>query len=341
MKRKFGSIIDCGNGKYRCRWSDVHGRKRSHYVHGTYHDAELYLAKKEMQMFGCDESVTYADYWETTVLPQIETLEAKTQHEYLRTWRKHLEPSIGSRIVASTNYRFAQSVIDEVEAPYEQRRTAVLWKKICNMAIRDGIMQVNPIQRMQYKKLVKREKVILDREQILPYIRSILSSSYAHLVILEMCAGLRHEEATAVTSEDVEYTEGNAIISVNKARVCVNGVMVEKDTKNAISVRSVPLCGVFAQMLHDCEIVPRNPQTATHNWRSWCKRNGIPYVPFGDMRSIFATVAGECCDGGLVDIYMGHSGRSTMDRWYRSSTEKGMLIVAESFEKYTHKLDPT
>jgi len=179
---KFGSILDMGNGRYRCRWSDITGKRRSHYVHGTYHDAELFLMQQEINKYGHDEQVTYGTYWKTEILPQIETLQQKTQHEYKRLWKKHLEKPLEHRIIASTNRKFVQSVIDTIQAPSEQRKACVLWKKICNMSIADGIIQCNPVQKIATKKIERKKKQMLSKDEVFPFLQQFEKTSYYSLI---------------------------------------------------------------------------------------------------------------------------------------------------------------
>lgn len=68
------------------------------------------------------------------------------------------------------------------------------------------------------------------------YIDYARASKYAPLILLELCAGLRHEEACAVTKEDIEICGAAAYINIDKARVTVGGRVVEKDTKKQAAV---------------------------------------------------------------------------------------------------------
>lgn len=142
-----------------------------------------------------------------------------------------------------------------------------------------------------------REKPEVDAWDVLAYVDAAHGTYYERLILMEMCAGLRHGEAVGMMRWDVREEEGRAVLSVSKAVVCVWGSVIRKDTKTAFSAREVVLSGGLARRLLAARWPEgvKNPETVTHNWRAWCARNGVRYIPFGQMRSVFATLACEVC----------------------------------------------
>lgn len=333
MRRSFGSIKELGRNRYQVFWSE-NGTRHSHRINGSKRDAERYLAKVEAGLVGYGDSTTYSEYWDSTVSVQISHLAEKTQAEYTRLWNSYIKPRAGARKIASTTYSVVQQAIDEVNGSAQKRAVATLWRKICNMAVRDGIIDRNPVQGIVFPPRSPRPKTILPAEDVLSYIEDARTSKYAHIVMLELCAGLRHEEACAIESGDIEFVDGIAYINIERARVSVAGKVVEKDTKNSFSARRIPVCGIIASWLNASMVKSVNPQTVTHNWREWCKRHGKKYIPFGQMRTNFVTHACECAPASLVDLYVGHSDGSVRMKHYQKATEYGLMMVAQAHAEY-------
>lgn len=336
-RSEFGHIRYESKGRYRVYWRDD-GKRRSKRIKGTRDDAVAFLARVK----GGSASVldcTYSEYWAKYVVPTFEGLSPKTVKGYRQVWAHDLLPSIGSMMVGSTDWRTVEGVLGKIESPSVQRAAYRLWSKVCNLAVRDGILARNPVDRnIRMKPLRKHAKTLYSPEEI-KRLLTIYSGKYRYLVILELCAGLRHEEACAVMRSDVAQVDGRAVVSVSKALVVVDGIRYLKETKTALSERSVPLSEPFASMLGECWMPETEhqlvlPTTATHNWRDWCHDHGEKYVPFGTMRSNFATLACECCDSSLVSLMMGHSDGTTRGRNYQQSTLRGMCIVADEFAAY-------
>lgn len=336
-RSSFGHIRYESKGRYRVYWQED-GRQRSKRIKGTRDDAEAFLARVRTGSASVIDC-TYTEYWQRFVLPTMDGLAPRTVQGYRQVWSHDLQPAVGSMLVGSTDWRTAQRVLDGIESPSVQRAVYRLWSKVCNMAVRDGILPQNPVNRsLKLKPLRKRQKELYEPAEVMELL-TVYSGKYRHLIILELCAGLRHEEACAVMRGDVEWVEGRAVVSVSKALTVVDGVRHLRETKTAFSERLVPLSEPFASMLGECWM-PENerqlvlPTTATHNWRAWCGKHGVRYVPFGQMRSNFATLACECCDSSLVSLYMGHSDGTTRGRNYQQQTLRGMAIVADAFADY-------
>lgn len=336
-RSSFGHIQYISHHRYKVYWQED-GRQRTKRIKGTRDDAESFLARVRGGS-GSVTDCTYSEYWIRYVVPTFGTIAPRTAKGYRQIWAHDLKPAIGPMLVGSTDWRTVQRVLDGIQSPSVQRAAYRLWSKICNMAVRDGILTMNPVNRsIKLRPLRKKPKELYTPTELMDVLH-LYCGKYRYLLILELCAGLRHEEACAVMRGDVRYEAGRAIVSVSKALSVVDGIRYLKETKTAFSEREVPLSEPFASMLGECWM-PENerqlvlPTTATHNWRDWCRDHGVKYVPFGTMRSNFATLACECCDSSLVSLYMGHSDGTTRGRNYQQSTMRGMCIVADDFSVY-------
>lgn len=358
-KSPFGSIDYLGPDRYRVRWMDD-GRRRSKTVRGTRDEAEAVLAAAMLRR-GRAEDMPWRSFWTAAVTPTFEGLAEKTVSGYERVWRVELEPRIGSRMVGATTWRQVEAVLTDIRATSVQRSAMRLWRKMCNLAIRDGLLDRNPVDRsIRLAPHVKRRKILIDAGELGSWMEAVRGIKYEPVFLLEVGGGLRHEEACAMVWENVERFEayGRRYVAarVERGLVMVDGRKVLKGVKNDFSVREVVLGEPFASRLSELHreegpVCPSSwprieapctersfasPATITHNWRTWCGKHEIPYVRPGDMRSVFATLHGEAgTPDGLVSLAMGHAdGGSTKTRNYQQRTRRGMIVAADSLTDY-------
>lgn len=343
MRSNFGHIQKLDAGKYRVHWSDNH-KRHSKVIVGTLDDAEIFLAQKKLETTGMvSDSITYADYWDYAVVPTFDGLAETTVSDYERVWQVELAPRIGRHRVSETNWRYVQTVLNQVRSRSVAQHAYRLWKKICNLAIRDGLLVTNPVDRnIRLKPHEKREKTVLSASEVLNLLDAAKDSRYIPLVCMEIGGGLRHEEACAITNGDISFEDGRAILSVSKALTTAQGKVVPKETKTALSRRQAVLGEPFSSILHEhLAKVPANenlrpsPATVSHNWKAWCERHDLPYIPFGQMRTEFSVLHQQAGSiDSLVSLAMGHSDGTTRGRNYTVNTLPAMKMLADNLADY-------
>lgn len=364
-RRRWGHIDTLVPGKkYRIRWPekrDANGKRRnpSMIIYGTYDDADIELTRLHILNTGIvDKNIIYDQYWSSVVWPSCADLEEKTKSGYKRVWNKELSPEIGSLRVRDTNYRLVCSIIANINAPSVQRAAHALWKKICNMAIHDRLLTDNPVDRtVRMKKRNKRIKGDIPADGFLNTIGMLEATRYQKLVILEAGGGFRHEEACPLMGEDISEIELDgqrfACVDINKALVTVDGRRVLKGTKTDGSARQQLFAEPFASLLLDDRnpgpLFPgrspkgdeineswfANPQHISRNWRKYCERNGMDYVRFADMRTIYSDRHAEAGSlDSLVQLSMGHDDGTTRGRNYQRGTLKALAIIASNLTEY-------
>lgn len=359
-RSRFGSISRLGPDYYHVKWTEA-GRQRSKRIRGDRDEALAFLARKQMEAGGDVADMPWRDYWRAAVEPTLGTLADKTRSGYERVWRVELEPRIGRKTVGATTWRQAEAVLNDIRATSVQRAAMRLWRKMCNMAVRDGLLDRNPIDRsIRLAPHEKRRKVLIAAEDVGPWMSAVEGVKYEPLFLMEVGGGLRHEEACAMVWENVEpfeaYGRRYVAVRVERGLVTVDGRKVLKGAKNAHSVREAVIGEPFASRLaklhggrgpvcpgmewHGEEAYTERsfaaPTAVTRNWSRWCARNGVEYVRAGDMRSVFATLHGEAgTPDSLVSMAMGHAdGGSVKARNYQQRTRRGLIVAADSLSDY-------
>ena len=333
-------------------------------VRGSRVDAAVALAALIGE--GLPPETTWEAFYNGVVRPSFDGLSENTVHDYTRTWNVELKHRIGKERVSDMDWQRANEVLTEISAPTVQRSAGKLLKKMCNMAIRDRshLLAVNPVDRaIEYAPHRKRPKALVLSENVYPFLESIRGSKYEPLVLAELGAGLRPEEARGLLWEDVSAYEFKGVtycvLEVSKALTLADNVPILKDTKNAESARTALMGEPFAsRMLELAEgrtgpLCPSgrpydaerpedwytSPNTIAHNWKGWCKRNGIGHVTDENMRSSYATMMGEAmAPDSVVAGNMGHSDGTTKGKHYQRVTMRAKCmaadLLAESLEDF-------
>lgn len=197
---------------------------------------------------------TFDAYWKHAVEPSMQGLAEKTAHDYARTWRVELSPRIGSSKVSSLTWRRAEAVLRDVRSTSVQRHAMRLLRKVCNMAVRDGIIDRNPVDRsIGLDPHSKREKTMLDASDVDGFLESVRGIKYEPAILMELGGGMSHEEACAMAWDNVEAASRGgrayALCRVEAALVTVGGRKVLKGTKNAFRERTCVVGEPFASRL--------------------------------------------------------------------------------------------
>lgn len=324
-------------------------------VRGSRVDAAVALA--QLLGGGLPPETTWEAFYEAVVRPSFDNLAGGTVEWYERLWNVELKWRIGSERVSDMDWQRANEVLTEISAPSVQRSAGRLLKKMCNMAIRDRshLLVVNPVDRaIEYAPLNKRKKSLVLQEGVFGFISAVEGIKYEPLLLCELGAGLRPEEARALLWEDLSPFELKGAtycaIEVDKALAVVRNRGEFKSTKNAESARTAicgepfasrllslsegktgPLCPSGAPYDADRpEAWYTSPITIAHNWRSWCKRNGVPHVTDENLRSSYATMMGEAMvPDSVVEGNMGHAGSTTKTRHYQRVTMRAKCMAAD------------
>lgn len=84
-----------------------------------------------------------------------------------------------------------------------------------------------------------------------------------------------------------------------------------------------------------------SPVTVAHNWKQWCRRNGLAHVTDENMRSSYATMMGEAgAPDSVVAGNMGHSDGTTKGRHYQRVTMRAKCMAAGLLAEYLGQFGP-
>lgn len=343
----FGYIKKHGKyGKYRVYWSE--NRQRRSKVVDNMDEATKLLAKKRLQEGHVDSTVTFNSYYKSVIEPSYKNLAKRTIYDYDYAWKK-IKPYIGKRKIAETNWHIIQEVIDKFDNPKMQQKAYVLLRKILNFAVCDDIIVKNPCNKnVQRKKVEKKIKKLYTSKELCKVLAQVNGTEFALPVLLECCCGLRHEEYCALGRKDCTHDQDDDFVffTIDKALTEVYGKKVLKTAKNNMSVRLVVLHPKFVPYFYDnIKYLKKKekmddypyPLRLTKKWKRFCNNNNISHIPFGSMRSVYATLCSEAgCVDSIVGMTMGHSGNTIKEKNYQNATKQALKINSEIFANYIH-----
>lgn len=346
---RFGHIRRLSRDRYRVYWRE-NGRQTSKNVRGTLDDAERVLAMARVRLHVAGTPTTLADYWEAVVRPSCAGLATRTRQGYDDLWARCLSPALGREVVREMDRGRVQAAMDAIGSPSTQLAAFRLLRKIMNRAVSDGLASRNPCDRyVELRRVEKRPKRLLSASEVVPWLDSLEGCKYLPTILAELGAGLRVEEACALDWEDVAFAERGGrlycALRVDKAVVTVKGGCEMKGVKTRASKRVAVMGEPFASRMRALSgtgpLVAAldgsrtHPATVTRNFKEWCRRNGAEYVQPRSLRSTFATLHGEAgSPDSLVSLAMGHSDGTTRGTHYQSSTEAGMVAIADGLSEH-------
>lgn len=344
-RSSFGYIKKHGKqGKYRVYWSE-NKQRRSKVVENK-NEATKLLANKRLQQGHIDSTITFGNYYRNVIVPSYKNLAKRTIYDYEYTWNK-IKPFVSKMKISDVNWHVVQQIIDEFDNPKMQQKVYVLLRKILNFAVYDDIIVKNPCNKNVKRKPVKKKiKKLYTKKELCTVLKQVNGSEFAIPVLLECCCGLRHEEYCALGRKDCEQDQDSDFVffTIDKALTEVHGKKILKTTKNNTSTRFIALHPDFVPYFYDnIKYLTKKeklddypyPLKLTKKWKRFCTNNNIEHIPFGSMRSVYATLCSEAgCIDSIVGKTMGHSGNSIKERNYQNATKQALKINSEIFAEY-------
>lgn len=362
MTSKFGRVQPMGRGKYRL-WPkpprkfrpDGSRDKPSEVYEGDEEGAWRRLAELWLELGNPpDRTVTYGVLWAGLVKPSLAELSPRTADGHKRIWDKELRPRIAAKEIGATTRALVESVLGEIDSPWVQRSTLITWRKMYNMA---GLDRSSPFDRsIRLKKAVPAKRPYLDASEVSAWIGRIRGQLWARVLAAEAGGGLRHEEACALTAEDVKRLDHAgrtyAVIRIDKALVTPKGGRMLKDAKNGFSERVMVVGAPFAEVILDgmpesgplCPTLGRgtkgaaaymSPSELTSRYKRFCKDKNLVYVNPGKLRGSWRTMHSEAkSDSSVVRKAMGHAGVETDERNYLRLSIRSLVMLADNLTDF-------
>ena len=259
-------------------------------------------------------------------------LRASTVASYCGHVTNYLVPLLGNELLRLLTAADVQALHQQLSAAgvstASARRIHATLSSALTAAAEDGLLPVNPAQRVHLPRADRYRPVVWTAEQAGRFLAATSRDDLAGLWRLALLLGLRRGELLGLRWHDVDAGAGT--LTVHATRVAVGAQVVEGPPKSARGRRVLPLdaatLGVLSQHRHaQIELAPQTwslgrhvftdehgqplaPRWVSRRFADLIERTGLPPIRFHDLRHTSATLglaAGESLKE--VSQRLGHS----------------------------------
>ena len=273
---------------------------------------------------------TVDEYAKISFALHSKTRRATTTYDYETSLRLHISPVFGNRrlnTIKPSDIQLWQNKLLDTLKPRRVRNIRVTFNTIFDDAMRDEIIDKNPISRIKTPKLDKIEVKSFSLEEMKTIIASAKGEMKA-FTALGFFSGLRSGEMIGLRWEDVDFS--NKEIHIKRA-IKMGEITLPK-TKNSIRTidildnllpylqeqykltgkhKSYVFLNKFDEHYYDIKRI-RNSK-----WKNLLKECNIPYRTIYQMRHTFATIMIENGEDILwVSNMLGHADASMTLQMY-------------------------
>ena len=340
------------------------GRLRQYRTYPTLSAARTglreFLAHREQERQSPRHQLTLSDwleYWmDTIVRPnRAET----TVYAYQKIIDNHLGPALGDTPLLKLAPKDIQQYYLQVQkdcglSSNTLRRHHDLLSSSLRTAVRQDMLSVSPMDRVEPPRSRQYEADFYNPEE-LKRLYSLLQGHWLELPVkLAGSLGLRREELCGLKWENVNFPR--QVLYVREARTAFGATVIQKETKNRASVRTLYLPEDIFNLLDaeqrrqerelaeptghvvlDQRGLPYSPNALSLAFTRFVRKHDLPRVTLHGLRHSFATIA-SFQGVSLFDIgkALGHSTPATTGRIYTHlidrTHEETLLKVSDALK---------
>ena len=299
-----------------------------------------FLGRREQEMQSPRHQLTLAnwlEYWmDTIVRPnRAET----TVYAYQKMIDNHVNPAMGHIPLLKLTPKVIQRYYTEVQreaglSSNTMRRHHDMLSSALRTAVRQDMLLASPMERVEPPRSTLYEADFYNPAE-LKQLYALLEGRPLELPVhLAGSLGLRREELCGLKWENISFTR--RLLCVREARTAFGSTIVQKETKNRASVRTLYLPEEILRLLSqererqrrelkqpsghvvlNQKGLPYSPNALSLAFTRFVRSNGLPRVTLHGLRHSFATIA-SFQGASLFDIgkALGHSTPATTGRIY-------------------------
>lgn len=300
----------------------VSGKRRRQFktVHGTKKQAEAIMRRmiQEIESGGiaAPSAMTVGDWmvkWLGEFRPNIETT---TREGYQEKIDNYIVPVLGKIPLKDLRTESIQCWVNGLSQRGLTAKTVRNAFNILNPALKKAVVlrmiPHNPSEGVELPKLVHPEVSIYDTALCKRALQAARGTDMYLIVLLEVMTGLRRGELVALKWSHIDLD--SEVIHICENTVRANGGTITKQPKSKAGNRSIAIGSEVVEELrqakaeyeidrksygagfHDDGYVihqedgkPFRPDSVTHKWRNFEKKNGFPHIKFHGLRHSNAT----------------------------------------------------
>lgn len=285
----------------------------------------------------------WLEYWmDSIVRPnRAET----TVYAYQKIIDNHIDPALGTVPLKRLTPKMVQEYYTETQranglSSNTMRRHHDLLSSALRSAVRQDVIPASPMERVEPPRARTTESYFYNNQELKLLYQKIEGNILELAVKLAGSLGMRREEICGLKWENVDLQRH--LVLIREARTAYGATIVQKETKNRSSVRTLylpdevyllleqeqarqqqerclqsPTYNPTDHVILDAKGVPYSPNALSLAFTRFVKKNDLPRLTFHGLRHTFATIA-SCQGASLFDIgkALGHSTPATTGRIY-------------------------
>ena len=285
----------------------------------------------------------WLEYWmDSIVRPnRAET----TVYAYQKIIDNHIDPALGTVPLKRLTPKMVQEYYTEIQranglSSNTMRRHHDLLSSALRSAVRQDVIPASPMERVEPPRVRTTESYFYNNQELKLLYQKIEGNILELAVKLAGSLGMRREEICGLKWENVDLQRH--LVLIREARTAYGATIVQKETKNRSSVRTLylpdevyllleqeqarqqqerclqsPTYNPTDHVILDAKGVPYSPNALSLAFTRFVKKNDLPRLTFHGLRHTFATIA-SCQGASLFDIgkALGHATPATTGRIY-------------------------
>ena len=285
----------------------------------------------------------WLEYWmDSIVRPnRAET----TVYAYQKIIDNHIDPALGTVPLKRLTPKMVQEYYTEIQranglSSNTMRRHHDLLSSALRSAVRQDVIPASPMERVEPPRVRTTESYFYNNQELKLLYQKIEGNILELAVKLAGSLGMRREEICGLKWENVDLQRH--LVLIREARTAYGATIVQKETKNRSSVRTLylpdevyllleqeqarqqqercvqsPAYNPTDHVILDAKGAPYSPNALSLAFTRFVKKNDLPRLTFHGLRHTFATIA-SCQGASLFDIgkALGHSTPATTGRIY-------------------------
>ena len=285
----------------------------------------------------------WLEYWmDSIVRPnRAET----TVYAYQKIIDNHIDPALGDVPLRKLTPMIIQEYYTETQrtsglSSNTMRRHHDLLSSALRSAVRQDVIPASPMERVEPPRVRTAESYFYNNQELKLLYQKIEGNILELAVKLAGSLGMRREEICGLKWENVDLQRH--LVLIREARTAYGATIVQKETKNRSSVRTLylpdevyllleqeqarqqqerclqsPTYNPTDHVILDAKGVPYSPNALSLAFTRFVRKNDLPRLTFHGLRHTFATIA-SCQGASLFDIgkALGHATPATTGRIY-------------------------
>ena len=285
----------------------------------------------------------WLEYWmDSIVRPnRAET----TVYAYQKIIDNHIDPALGTVPLKRLTPKMVQEYYTETQrtsglSSNTMRRHHDLLSSALRSAVRQDVIPASPMERVEPPKVRTTESYFYNNQELKLLYQKIEGNILELAVKLAGSLGMRREEICGLKWENVDLRRH--LVLIREARSAYGANIVQKETKNRASVRTLylpdevylilererarqqqerclqsPAYNPTDHVILDAKGAPYSPNALSLAFTRFVRKNDLPRLTFHGLRHTFATIA-SCQGASLFDIgkALGHATPATTGRIY-------------------------